>query len=89
MGNKNGNYGTVFCVEVNAINCNNRKRFNKSNIPKGWITCAEWRDFRKNKLNSAYGRHWYNDGVKNYYLYPSDNKIVEMNLEKRRLHLNG
>lgn len=40
---------------------------------------------RKNKNNNAYGRHWYNDGDKNYYLKPTDDKIAELNLQKRRL----
>lgn len=84
-GKNNGNYGKIWCVEISALDCKNRKSFNKNEIPKNWIPCTDWQDRKKNKSSSAYGRHWYNDGVKNYYLYPTDKLIKELNLEKRRL----
>ena len=54
-------------------------------MPVGWITTTEWKEKQKNKLKPSYGKHWYNDGIINYYLYPTDDKIKELNLEKRRL----
>lgn len=82
---KNSQFGTVWCVEKDAIDLSNRKKYIKNQVPKGWISTTEWSDRRKNKNNSAYGRNWYNDGDNNYYLKPDDAKIAELNLEKRRL----
>lgn len=62
------------------------KKYNKDQIPEGWITTTEWTQRRKNKNNNAFGRHWYNDGVNNYYLKPNDPKIVDLCLEKRRIN---
>lgn len=84
-GKNNGNYGNVWCVKIDAVNTKDRKPHKKDNIPEGWISCIDWKDLRKNKSKSAYGKHWYNDGIKNYYLYSNDNKVIELNLEKRRL----
>lgn len=81
----NSNFGKVWCVEEIALDLSDRKMYNKEQIPLGWISTTEWADRRKNKNSNAYGRHWYNDGEKNYYLKPDDTKIVEMNLQKRRL----
>lgn len=88
-GHKNGNYGKVWCVKVDSQDCSYRKSFLKDSIPDGWITTKEFKDRKKNKTSPTYGKHWYNDGSKNYYLYPLDNKIEELNLQKRRLPLNG
>lgn len=82
----NSQFGTVWCVDKDAIDLSERKKYNKEQIPEGWVTTAEWTDDRKNKNSNAYGRHWYNDGAKNYYLKPDDAKITELNLEKRRLN---
>jgi hypothetical protein len=41
IGNKNPNYGKVWCVPETAINCNGRKPFPKKSIPGGWITTNE------------------------------------------------
>jgi hypothetical protein len=37
-----------------------------------------WRDIKKDKKNPAYGRHWYNDGSENYYLYPSNTMVTKL-----------
>ena len=81
----NSNFGKVWCVEEIALDLSDHKMYNKEQIPLGWISTTEWADRRKNKNNNAYGRHWYNDGKKNYYLKPNDVKIEELNLEKRRM----
>ena len=88
-GDKNGNYGKVWCVKTDAQNCSGKKLFSKDSIPEDWITISEFKDRNKNKKSQAYGKHWYNDGVKNYYLYPSDDKISTLKLEKRRLTINN
>lgn len=80
---KNSQYGCKWCVKETAQDLIDRKPFKE--IPEGWITTKEWRDRKTNKSKAAYGKHWYNDGTKNYFLYPTDNKIEELNLEKRRL----
>lgn len=81
----NSNFGKVWCVEETALDLSVRKPYNMEQIPSGWITTTEWKDKRKNKNSNAYGRHWYNDGEKNYYLKPDDAKIAELDLQKRRL----
>jgi hypothetical protein len=81
----NSQFGKVWCVGKDAIDLSSRKKYNKEQIPEGWITTTEWSQLRKNKNNNAFGRHWYNDGEKNYYLKPDDAKIAELNLQKRRL----
>lgn len=48
-GNKNPNYGKVWCVPETAINCNERKPFHKKSIPDGWITTKEL----KKKISKA------------------------------------
>lgn len=70
QGCKNSQFGTKWYVEESAQDLISRKRFRQP--PEGWITTAEWRDKRKNKNNNSYGRHWYNDGHKNFYLKESD-----------------
>ena len=59
-----------------ATNLLNRKKFTE--IPNGWITTTEWKEKRKDKTNGAYGRHWYNDGIKNYYLKESDSLVSSL-----------
>lgn len=88
-GDKNGNYGNIWCVRCEDLDLTNRKPYKPHSIPEGWISCKEWKENKKDKSNSAYGKHWYNDGVKNYYLYPTDTKILELNLEQRRINIGG
>ena len=73
IGSKNHQYGSVWCVEESATDLSNRKKF--KDIPDGYISTTEWRNKRKNKTASSYGRHWYNDGSSNFYLYPTDERI--------------
>ena len=63
----------------------NSNRFKEGKQPEGWITITEWKDRRKDKSNSAYGRHWYNDEEQNYYFYPEDPRIEILNLKRGRL----
>ena len=81
----NSQFGKVWCVVKDSVDLSSRKKYNKEQIPEGWITTTEWTQLRKNKNSNAFGRHWYNDGEKNYYLKPEDAKIAELNLQKRRL----
>lgn len=69
-GEKNSQFGTKWCIKENAVDISGRKKFRE--IPNGWITITEWKNRRKNKTNNAYGRHWYNDGIKNFFLKESD-----------------
>lgn len=85
QGELNSQYGKVWCVEKDSVNLSLRKKFDKNSIPENWITTYEWKDSRKNKNNNAYGRHWYNDGVDNFYLYEDDIDIIELGLIMGRL----
>jgi len=90
-GEGNGSYGTKIYINENHIGdlppskILNKQRYKPGEQPEGWIPISEWKDRKKNKNSNSYGRHWYNDGQKNYYLYPTDAKIEELKLEKRRL----
>lgn len=81
QGQKNSQFGTKWCILETAKDLTNRKKF--SIIPEGYITTTEWKERKKDKSNAAYGRHWYNDGSKNYYLKEFD-PLVEK-LTKGRL----
>lgn len=83
---RNSQFGKVWCVDKNAVDLHDKKMYAKDKIPDGFITTTEWRELRKDKQNSAYGKHWYNDGMKNYYLKPDSNLIDKLKLEKRRLN---
>lgn len=82
----NSQFGKVWCIGETALDLSSRKKYNKEQIPNGWITTTEWKQKHKNTKNNAFGRHWYNDGEKNYYLKPNDPKIVDLCLEKRRIN---
>lgn len=82
----NSQFGTVWCVGTDAIDLSELKKYNKEQIPEGWIPTSEWRQLRKNKSNNAFGRHWYNDAQNNFYLKPDDAIIQELNLSKGRLN---
>lgn len=90
-GKGNGAYGTKIYIDEKHIgdlppsSILNKQRYKPGEQPEGWIPVKEWRDRRKNKKANAYGRHWYNDSQRNYYLYPTDAKIVELQLTKGRL----
>lgn len=60
-----------------------KHRFKEGQQPKGWITIAEWKQSQKNTKNSAFGKHWYNDGVNSYLLYSNDERVPS--LKKGRL----
>lgn len=77
-GINNSHYGHVWCIPENANDCSERKSFSGDNIPPGWVPISMWRDIKKDKKNPAYGRHWYNDGSKNYYLYPSNTMVTKL-----------
>ena len=81
QGSRNSQFGKKWYVEETANDLTTRKMY--MDAPKGWITTTEWKDRRKNKNNNAYGRHWYNDGSKNFYLKESDPQV--MNLTRGRL----
>lgn len=67
-GEKNSNFGNVWCVEVNAENLKNRKRFKPDEIPNGWIKSIDWKISQKNKNSPNFGKTWFNDGVSNFLL---------------------
>lgn len=95
QGHKNSQFGTKIYIDKNHIgdlpptSILNKQRYKPGAQPENWIPILVWRDNQKNKNSNAYGKHWYNDGQKNYYLYPNDTKIIELQLEKRRLKIKN
>jgi group I intron endonuclease len=77
-GSSNSQYNTVWCVEENAEDYTNRKKFKKDEVPAGWVTASTHKDNLKRK-SGTYGRKWYNDGTTNFYLLPEDDRISKMN----------
>lgn len=71
-GKLNPNYGNVVCVKRDAIDCNNRKPFKPDAIQDGWTPVYEWKSQFKDTSKSAYGKHWYNDGTRNYFRFKKD-----------------
>jgi len=86
QGFRNSQFGKVWCVDKNALDLYDKKMYSRDKIPDGFITTTEWKELKKDKKNSAYGKHWYNDGEKNYYLKPESSLIDELKLEKGRLN---
>ena len=91
-GSKNGMHGTHLYIDPthtgsipDMVILNSKHRFVNGSQPDGWILLSEWRDLRKNKTKGAYGRSWYNDGVRNHYLLRSDPTIQSLNLNKGRI----
>lgn len=74
VGERNSQHNTHIYIdsshsgELPNVKVLNKNRYKEGQQPVGWITIEEWKDIRKDKSNGAYGRHWYNDGVRNYYL---------------------
>lgn len=85
QGSNNSQFGKVWCIEASSSSLEDRKKFNKDQIPKNWISTLEWKDNRKNKGSNAYGRHWYNNGRDNFYLYEDNTDIIEFGLIMGRL----
>jgi len=61
------------------------KRYKIGLEPFGWVPTSVNKESKKNKMKAAYGRSWFNDGSKNYFLNRDDPLVTEMNLEKRRI----
>lgn len=64
----------------------NSQKFIPGKQPTGWITVAEWRDNKKIKDSPNYGRHWYNNGIENFYCYDTDERISSLQLQRGRLN---
>lgn len=77
-GSKNSQYGKRVYIHKDAVSVpsieelNSTHRMYPGSEPEDWVLLSEWKHERKDKSNSAYGKHWYNDGTKNYFLYESD-----------------
>jgi hypothetical protein len=84
IGKGNSCYGTHIYISPITKQTNRHK---EGEQPDGWITTEAWKDSKKLKKTS-YGFHWYNDGIKNYLLNPSDPKIEGMHLSKKRIQQN-
>lgn len=85
-GHKNGAYGTHIYIDPNLKEIPDNKtlhkhRFKDGEQPPGWIKILEWREKNKNKTCSSYGRRWYNNGERNFFIYPTDERIATMNLQ--------
>lgn len=80
QGSKNSKYGKSLYVNEQGL----RKYFLRGSEPTGWRLRSIVLEESKNKFG-AYGRSWYNDGKKNYFLMRDDPLVTEMKLEKRRI----
>lgn len=82
QGTKNSQSGTALYIMDGKF-----KRFKKNCQPKGWQDPNEVRESLKDKTSGCYGRSWFNNGRKNYFLFRDDPLVTEMKLERRKMKL--
>ena len=83
QGHRNSNYGKHWYTDPEATSVADRKgqkTCRPGEQPEDWITTTEWRARKKAKNKKAPPRRkaWYNDGEKEYMLFPDDPKIPEL-----------
>lgn len=81
-GNSNPMYGKCWCKNLTT---GDTKVFPLDNVPRGWKRLTDIKEEQKDKYNSQYGKHWYNDGGTSYLLFETDCKIEQMGLVRGRL----
>lgn len=81
QGSKNSRFGKSLYVDQNGT----RKYFDRGAEPEGWILRSITLEMKKDKTKGSYGRSWFNDGSKNYFLTRDDPLVTELKLEKRRI----
>lgn len=84
-GSGNGNFGKVWCIEKSTLDISKRKMFRV--IPDGWISLKEFKLNQKCRTNPQFGKHWYNDGSKNFLLLDSEAK--KNKLTRGRITVNN
>lgn len=68
QGSNNSQYGTHWYVKETDKNLKKRKKFKENKQPQGWITTTEWKENRKKKNCSAYGKMWITNGEDNRFV---------------------
>lgn len=68
IGVKNSQHNKAWYIHPDAKSHTERTKDNKDD----YILLTEWSKNKKRK-SGTYGKKWYNDGAKNYYLSPDDN----------------
>lgn len=74
-GSGNSQYGTKFYINLETKEV---KRFKIP--PEGWVVSSDYREAQKSN-----SRRWYNNGIKNFYVYLHDPIIIESRLIKGRI----
>lgn len=74
-GSSNSQYGTKFYINLETKEI---KRFKIP--PEGWLLSSDYREAQKSN-----SRRWFNNGVKNFYVYLNDPRIIESQLIKGRI----
>jgi hypothetical protein len=72
-GSKNAMFGTAAYIKGGV-----RKHFKLGEQPAGWVLYTDIVESLKDKTNSAYGKSWYTDGLKNYLLNPDDTRVATL-----------
>jgi len=90
-GSNNKAYGTHIYVdttigELLPVKELNKHRYKPGHQPEGWITVTEWKDLRKNRNSPQYGKHWYNDGINNYFCKEGAGLILKLKLTRGRIN---
>lgn len=74
-GENNSQYGAKVYINLTT----GEKKRSKTAL-EGWISSNEYKE-----LQMSDSKRWYNNGVKNFYVYLSDPKIMNLNLVKGRI----
>jgi hypothetical protein len=73
-GENNSAYGTHLYIQADFVGndfLSYTQRYKENEQPSGWITVTEWKDRQKRK-SGAYGKSWFNDGINNVFMDPTD-----------------
>lgn len=81
-GENNPSFGKHWYIDRNAETIDKRIFLSPADAPNNYITLKEWKDMRKNKSKYAFGKHWFNDGIKNYLIDDISANIKKLNKGK-------
>lgn len=83
-GSGNSQFGTVWICD----GTNSKKIKVTDEIPSGWRRGRNKKSTGRPMKPHLVGRKWFNDGVRDYYLQPDDNKISNLSTGRLNMAVN-